>query len=200
MKYLAYLFICLFMFSHSAMADEKNAVKDLVQEKINHALALLQTNGMDKKQRNDRIIETVSPLFDFEQMAKLSLGKKYWMETDMKNQEKYSSLFISRLQESYLEKLDLYNNETVVYEEAQEKNNKMHLMTHLVSKDNKIDMLYKLYKSKDGWKVYDLEIQGVSVVQTYRSQFDGVMKNGTIDDLLAKLRTSGNFALPNGNK
>jgi len=182
------------------MADEKNEVKVLVQGKIDPALSLLQKKDIEKEERNGRIIEIVSPLFDFEQMAKLSLGKKYWTEITGNEQEKYTSLFIARLQESYLEKLDLYSNEEIVYEEPQEIKNKMHLLTHLVSKDNKIDMLYKLFKSKDGWKVYDVEIQGVSVVQTYRSQFDGVMKKGTIDDLLAKLQTSGNFALPDGNK
>ena len=48
-------------------------------------------------------------------------------------------------------------------------------------------MLYKLYKSKQGWRIYDLEIQGVSLISTYRSQFDEILRNKTVDDLLAKL-------------
>lgn len=48
-------------------------------------------------------------------------------------------------------------------------------------------MLYKLYKSKDSWKIYDVEIQGVSIISTYRSQFSHILEKGTIDDLLLKL-------------
>jgi len=48
-------------------------------------------------------------------------------------------------------------------------------------------MLYKLYKSKHNWKIYDIEIEGVSIIITYRSQFSQVLRKGTIDDLLKKL-------------
>jgi phospholipid transport system substrate-binding protein len=48
-------------------------------------------------------------------------------------------------------------------------------------------MLYKFHESKRGWLIYDIEIQGVSIISTYRSQFDHVLSNGTIDDLLIKL-------------
>jgi phospholipid transport system substrate-binding protein len=54
-------------------------------------------------------------------------------------------------------------------------------------------MLYKMYRTAEGWKVYDVEISGVSVIQTYRSQFDGVLSDGTIDDLLEKLKTDDAF-------
>ena len=48
-------------------------------------------------------------------------------------------------------------------------------------------MLYKLYKSKADWKIYDVEIQGVSIIRSYRSQFDATMQRGGIDDLLRKM-------------
>ena len=200
MKYLCLSFIYLFILVQPALADDKSDVEKLLQTRINTVVSLLQKNDMDKQERNDKIIEIVTPLFNFEQMAKLSLGKKYWTGITKEQKKEYTSLFVKRLQESYLEKLDLYSNEDIVYDEPERVKKKMYLLTHLVSKDNKIDMLYKLYKSKEGWKVYDLEIQGVSIVMTYRSQFDGIMKKGTIDDLLAKLQTSDSFTLPDGKK
>ena len=48
-------------------------------------------------------------------------------------------------------------------------------------------MTYKLYKSKKDWKIYDLEIQGVSIIRSYRSQFSSILESGTVDDLLLKL-------------
>jgi len=51
-------------------------------------------------------------------------------------------------------------------------------------------MRYKLYHSESEWKIYDVEIQGVSIIRSYRSQFSEILKNGTIDDLLLKLEKS----------
>ena len=51
-----------------------------------------------------------------------------------------------------------------------------------------MDILYKLHKSNDRWKIYDVEIQGVSILLTYRSQFDDILSRGTVEQLLSKLR------------
>ena len=67
------------------------------------------------------------------------------------------------------------------------------MLTHFISPTNNIDILYKFYKSKVGWKIYDVEIEGVSIIQTYRSQFDSIMKKGTIDELIDKLKVAENF-------
>jgi phospholipid transport system substrate-binding protein len=129
-------------------------------------------------------------------MAKLSLGKKYWPTLSQEKQAVFSDLFIKRLQDSYLEKLDLYSNEEVLYGEPQTKGKQVHQPTTLIYKDSRISMLYKFYRSATGWKVYDVEIGGVSVIQTYRSQFDDVLSEGSIDDLLEKLRDGGTFTIP----
>jgi phospholipid transport system substrate-binding protein len=147
-----------------------------------------------------RITEIIAPVFDYQIMARLSLGKKYWPELSQVERTAFSDLFITRLQESYLEKLDLYSDETVLYEAPLVKGKKVHIPTTLISKDSRIEMLYKFYRSKLGWKIYDLEIGGVSVIQTYRSQFDGVLREGTIDDLLEKLSHDDTFVMPSANE
>ncbi|MBE9503884.1 MAG: ABC transporter substrate-binding protein [Proteobacteria bacterium] len=200
MKRLIYLFIFLFIFSQPVFADDKSDVDAMLRERMDNVISLLQKNDMDKQKRNAEILETIIPIFDFEKMGKLSLGRKYWPTLNEEQQKEYTSLFVERIQESYIEKLDLYSDEEAVYEEPFMVKKKIRIMTHLVSKDNDVDMLYKFYKSKRGWKIYDVEIQGVSIVQTYRSQFDGILKKGTVETLLAKLQRSGNFALPDGKK
>jgi len=86
----------------------------------------------------------------------------------------------------------LYTDERVIYETAVQVKKKIKIQTYLISKDNKISILYKLYYPKGQWKIYDLEIQGVSVIQTYRSDFTQVLQNGTIDDLMLKLEEPEN--------
>ena len=49
-------------------------------------------------------------------------------------------------------------------------------------------MLYKMAKTKNGWRIYDIEIEGVSLIHTYRSQYNHILENGEIEDLLTKMR------------
>jgi len=195
MRYLLYSMICLLLFCRPVFADDKSEVKDLLKGKIDAVVLLLQNKDLDKQKRDDQIIAIVTPIFDYKTMAKLSLGKKYWPGLSEEKRAAFSDLFIKRLQESYLEKLDLYTDEKAIYEEAQQVDNKIHMPTFLVSKDNRISMLYKFYQAQGGWQIYDVEIEGVSIIQTYRSQFDGVLKTGTIDDLLEKLKIVGEFTI-----
>ena len=81
----------------------------------------------------------------------------------------------------------MYTDEKVLFEPPVQVKGKVQVPTQLVSKDRKTSILYKLYKSGENWKVYDLEIQGVSIIRSYRSQFAEILKTGTIDDLLLKM-------------
>lgn len=183
-----------------AAADDTAEIKNLLKGKIDIVVQLLQEKNIDKKKRNEKILETVSPIFDFPRMAKLSLGKKHWTGISGEKRKEFSDLFVKQLKASYLEKLELYSNEEIVVEEAKRVKSRIHIITHLVSKDDKKEMVYKFYKSKHGWKIYDVVMLGVSIVQTYRSQFDGVLKKETFDDLLRKLKKAGEFSVPTVTK
>ena len=200
MKILILSAICALLFSQPALADETDSVKKTAREKINQVVDTIRDKSLDKKTRNEKIIETISPMFDFSQMAKLSMGKKNWQRMNKKQQQEFNKLFVKRLQESYLEKLDLYTDEEVTVDEAKQVKKRIHVTSHLVSKDDKMEMIYKFYKKKNqDWMVYDVKVMGVSIVQTYRSQFAGILKNQSIEDLLKKLRETGGFTIPTGD-
>ncbi len=199
MRILSFSVLIILLFIPPAFADELAAVKKNAEQRINAVIDHIRNKSLDKKIRNEKIIEAISPMFDFSQMAKLSMGKKNWTKMNPAQRQEFNELFVVRLQESYLEKLDLYTDEEVVVEQAELVKNRIHVRSHLVANDDKIEMIYKFYKKKNqGWKVYDVQILGVSIVQTYRSQFAGILKNQTIDDLLKKLRQTGGFTVPTG--
>ncbi len=179
--------LCLLILSRTALADDKGDAEALLNSKLDAVFAVLQKKDLDQQIKNKEIIEIVTPMFDFELMAKLSLGKKYWPELSKEKKEKFIQLFINRLRTSYLNKLTLYTDEKVIFDPSEQVSNKVNIPTHLVSKDRKTSMLYRLYKSERDWRVYDLEIQGVSIIRSYRAQFDEILQSGTIDDLLLKL-------------
>jgi phospholipid transport system substrate-binding protein len=173
--------------SQTAAADDKFAAEEFLKSKLETVFSVLQKQDLDQQEKNQEIIEIVTPLFDFALMAKLSLGRKHWPSLTQEKREKFTQLFVKRLRQSYMNRLTAYTDEKVIYEPPVEVKKKIQIPTRLISKDKKISMLYKLYKSKNSWKVYDMEIQGVSIIRSYRSQFNEILQNGTMDDLLKKM-------------
>jgi phospholipid transport system substrate-binding protein len=199
MRILSFTIFIILLLVQPAFADEIATVKKNAEKRINAVIDHIRDKNFDKKTRNEKIIAAISPMFDFSQMAKLSMGKQNWIRMSPAQRQEFDELFVLRLQESYLEKLDLYTDEEVVVDQAELVKNRIHVRSHLVAKDDKVEMIYKFYKNKEqGWKVYDVEIMGVSIVQTYRSQFAGILNNQTIDYLLEKLRQTGGFTVPTG--
>lgn len=198
MKKLLILSLCISLFGSSpASADTGAEVRELLMGKIDGIIALLRQKEMDNAVRDDNILELVEPVFDFKKMAKLTLGKRHWPSLSPEEKVEFSDLFVRFIQDSYLEKLDIYSDEVVVYEEAIIVKKKIHIPVNLVSKVDSVSMLYKFYKSKElGWQIYDVELQGVSVIQTYRTQFHDVLKNGSIDDLMDKLKRGEKIESP----
>ena len=179
--------LCLLVLSQPLMADDKQDAEEIVKSKLDAVFAVLQKKDLDQQMKKKEVNEIVTPMFDFELMAKLTLGKKNWPNLSQEEKEKFTQLYINLLRTSYLDKLALYTDEKVIFAPPTQVNNKVHIPTQLISKDRKTSILYKLYKPSDDWKVYDLEIQGVSIIRSYKSQFDEILQNGTIDDLLLKM-------------
>jgi len=190
MKRLLYALLILLLSAQAGLTDDKNSAKETLARKLDAAIAVLQKKNMDKQEKDRQIIEIVTPIFDFSIMAKLSLGRKYWPGLSEEQKEKFTDLFIKRMEASYLEKLSLYTDEAVVYKTPVQDGRKVVIPTEVISKDKKISMTYKLYKSAQSWKIYDMEIEGISIIVTYRSQFDQILDKGTFDDLLMKLETT----------
>ena len=186
----------MLVFSPPAAAGKTAEVETLLKEKIDQVLIILKNKELARPERHDLILKVVAPVFDFQLMAKLSLGKKYWPGLAAEKRGEYSDVFIKKMQQSYLDKLDIYSGEDMIYDPPVVLGKKVHMRTYLDSKDSKLEIMYKFYKSSAGWLIYDLEVAGVSTVQTYRSQFDGVLRDGTIDDLIAKLKKGE--TLPDG--
>lgn len=188
MQKVVFVLVALMLMVQPVFADNVAEVDVFMKEHLDGIMTLLKTPNLPKETRNEKIIEIISEAFDFTIMAKLSLGKKHWRKLSKEDKPRFTDLFIERLKTSYIEKFSLYEDETIVYSKPVQVRNKIHMVTELVSGDNKFTILYKLYKSKKaGWRVYDLELEGVSLIMTYRSQFNEVLAAGSMTDLFAKL-------------
>jgi phospholipid transport system substrate-binding protein len=192
MKHLIYAVLFTLIFSQSVIADDKKEAEEVLKGKLEAVILVLEKKALNEKAKKKEIVEIVTPMFNFSLMSKLTLGKKHWPGFTKEQKERFTELFTKRLKDSYLDKMMLYTDEKIEYKESVQVGKKVQIPTILTSKDNKISMLYKLYKSKQGWRIYDIEIQGVSLIRSYRSQFDEILRNKTVDDLLAKLEKPEN--------
>jgi phospholipid transport system substrate-binding protein len=161
---------------------------ELLRTKWDAVISVLRNKAIDPNEKAKRIDKIVTPIFDFPLMAKLALGRTHWPKLTPPQQKKFTRLFVERVKTSYREKVSLYTDEKVQFKPAVVKDKTIcYIPMDLLSKDKKVNIVHKLRKVDKQWKVYDVEIQGVSILLTYRSQFDDILQKGTVEDLLARL-------------
>jgi phospholipid transport system substrate-binding protein len=192
MRRFIYSVLILFITVQTGLTIAENEAQALLKTKLDAAIAVLQKKDLEQQKKYDQLVDIVKPLFDFHLMAKLSLGRKYWPGLSKEKQDEFTDLFIKRLQAMFLEKLSLYTDEKVFFKTPVQDKRKVRIPTEIVSNNNRISMIYKMYKSENDWKIYDFEIEGVSIISTYRSQFDQILSKGTIDELMKRLEKPEN--------
>lgn len=178
-----------------AAAEQKAAVETLLKSQVDEVLQILKQKEMPDAQKQEKIMEIIGPTFDFELMSRLTLGRANWMKFNAREQETFIDLFVARLKKTYLEKTSLYSDEGVIYRPAVVVGDKIHASVGIVSDGKTVEIAYKFYSAGDQWKIYDVEVEGVSLVMSYRSQFNQILQKGTPQDLLDELR-KGEIAPP----
>lgn len=184
----------LFLFTQNVAANEQEDLKNHLLKKIDQVILIVQDESLSKAARNKNIVDILTSIFDFEIMAKLSLGKTAWKQLDKDEKSKFTHLYVKRMENSYSSKLDAYTNEKVeVKEIIQEKKNRIFLVTDLVSDKERLGVTYKFYKPKKkkankyDWLIYDVEILGVSILKADSAQFRDFLKTKTITELMEAL-------------
>ena len=168
--------------------NDPNDPEELLRNKWDAVVLVLQNKEIDQKDKEKKISKIVTPIFDFPLMAKLALGRKHWPKFSPPQREKFTKLFTERLKRSYWEKIALYKDEKVLFKSKVQKKKIIYIPSELRYEDTKVAIIYKLRKIEKRWKIYDVEIQGVSILLTYRSQFDEILRRGTVKDLLSRLQ------------
>lgn len=187
MKRLLQLVLVFFFLGQTAVDAAPDDPRKFLKSHLDAIIAILQNKDLEQEKKKSLVLERVTPRCDFALMAKLTLGRKHWPGLSEENQKKFMNLFVERLKKTYLGNLGLYTDEKIVYGDSIQQGSKVQIPIYIISKDSKISTIFKLYYSETGWKIYDAEVQGVSIILSYRSQFDQVLKNGTFEDLLMKL-------------
>ncbi len=189
MKKCSCLLLFFLLLSPVAFADVGVEAKKILKTSVDNVFLVLSDKELSLDQKERELNEITNSVFGFPLMAKLSLGKDQWSKFNPKQREEFKSLFVELFQDFYSEKISLFRDEEVSFKSPTiESEKRVQVPTVLFSNGKKVSILYKMYKAKNGWKVYDIVIEGVSLIQTYRSQYHHVIKSNKIEGLLTKMR------------
>ena len=192
-KIFTILLIIAATFSY-ANALKQNEIKEQMTKKIDSVLLVLEKKNLTIPQKGDEIIKIIDEVFDYELMARISRGKVTWNSISEQKQKEFTKIFENKLKKSYIEKLELYNDQKVQIIALKPYNNtRLQLETQLVGKEGNYQINYNFYnKAKDSeqWLIYDVDLVGVSIIQTYRQQFAGLLKEKSFDEMLVLLEKS----------
>jgi phospholipid transport system substrate-binding protein len=166
---------------------------DQVRGAIDRVLEILKKKDLQAKERKlerrTLLREEISKAFDFDEMAKRSLGPA-WRQRTPEERKEYVGLFRQVLENSYLGKVEAYQGEKIKYvKDTMEEGRFATVETLIVTaKGQEIPLNYRMMKEASNWRVYDVIIEEISLVNNYRSQFGAILQKSSFQDLLARLR------------
>lgn len=165
---------------------------DRIRGTVDKVLAILQdpslSSDAQSSARRDQLRQAIFPTFDFAEMAKRSLGS-HWRRRSGAEQKEFVDLFTDLLQKSYVGSLESYQGDKVVYGREILDKNYAEVNTSIVTaQGQEYSINYRLHLGSGEWKVYDVVIENISLVNNYRSQFNRVISKSSFEDLVRRLK------------
>ncbi len=157
---------------------------------VRHLIEEVQTilkNNPPKTQRADLIEKAAARHVDFREMAKLSL-ENTWPTLSPKQQDEFVRVFSELLKAHYAQHLDDFANTRVDYQGATNKADGCEVCIVVLRPNDKIPVNFRMRQEPQGWMIYDMVIEGVSLVDNFRTQFGAVIKEGSYKELVRCLK------------
>jgi phospholipid transport system substrate-binding protein len=172
-----------------ARADDANSPMAVVQNTVNQALEVLRDKASPLPQRQEKLRQIVAQSFDFTEMSKSALGYQ-WKKLTPQQQQEFTNVFISFIEDSYLSKLNDYRGQQVQFIKAsQDGADYAQVNTNIVREGKEpIHLDFRVMKEGGAWKIYDVTVDAISIIANYRNQFNRVMNNQGYDTLIKDLK------------
>ena len=185
LKYLNTFLIAAALLVATSVVAEPSPTEE-VRTSVDAIIALLKDEQLDRETRRVRMREVIDKRFDFRAMSQRTLATN-WKKASDAEKQKFTELFSELIQNSYVSKIEAYTNETVKYPGEKQKGRKAEVDTLIITSSAEIPVDYKLYLKDGTWLVYDVIIEGVSLISNYRSSYQEIVKRDGFDGLLAQM-------------
>ena len=168
---------------------------DQLRLQVDRVLKVLDDPELKKpdkaKDRRLAVRKIANDIFDFSETAKRSLGR-HWQARTPAEQSEFVLLFSDLLERSYLSKIELYGGEKIQYlSDAVENGDQAKVLTKIVARQgSEIPIEYRMHKKGERWLVYDVMIEGVSLVSNYRTQFNKIIQTSSFQELVKKMKST----------
>jgi phospholipid transport system substrate-binding protein len=178
----------------AASPARAGAPLDQLRLQVDRVLKVLDDAELKKadraKDRRVAVRKIANEIFDFTETAKRSLGR-HWLGRTPAEQAEFVQVFTDLLERSYISKVELYGGEKMQYvSDAIENGDQAKVQTKLMTKQGgEIPIEYRMHKKGDRWLVYDVVIEGVSLVSNYRTQFNKIIQTSSFQELVKKMKS-----------
>ncbi|MDH3797683.1 MAG: ABC transporter substrate-binding protein [Desulfobacterales bacterium] len=166
--------------------------KDTVKGQIDKMLAKMQTpefKGLQKDAKLTEISNIINEVFDWQELSQRTLGRE-WKNFSPDQQKEFVTLFEKLLEGIYADRILAYTQEKIEFgKETELKKGRVEVESYIITTDNKkVPLFYRMTNKSGQWRVYDVVIEGVSMVKNYRGQFRQILSTKKPEDLLQTLR------------
>ncbi len=158
---------------------------------IDEVLRIVRDQDLKRKDKADErrhlLEKVVEARFDYAEMSRRALGAPWNQLTDQQKQE-FVDLFRTLLTNSYADKIETYSGEGVQYLNERTEKEYAEVRTKVLSGKTEIPLDYRLINKAEDWRVYDVVVDNISLVNNYRGQFTKILRASSYSDLVDQLR------------
>jgi phospholipid transport system substrate-binding protein len=182
----------LLIFLLAVLPVYAGAPLDQIQANVNKVLDVLRDPTLKaesaKKIKKEKLEAIYKQMFNEVELSRRTLGVN-WKKLNTPQQQEFIRLYQQVLEKAYIDKILSYTNEKIVFtKETMLASNQAEVQTNVITSSKEIPIFYRVVLENDAWKVYDVVVENVSLVQNYRSQFNDILAKNTPDHLLEILR------------
>lgn len=176
-------------FTIPALAAEPAAGTPMavVQTTINDILAILRKPDFELARDREAVKAKIKDAFDETAMAQSVLSTA-WRDATPEQQTEFKSLLEQTIEDTYLDRIQAYTNETVEFSSEEIRENRATVNTTVITKTANVPVNYKLRRTNSGWFVYDVEIENISMVSSYRDTYRDIVRRDGVAGLLEQMR------------
>lgn len=188
-NFLFALFFSLIFLCSVAFAGEPT---DQVKQTVDKVLDILRNkelkNPKKTKERRAMLRTAVDERFDYEEMAQRSLAL-HWKNRTPEEKKEFIPLYSDLLERSYVKKIESYTDEKIIYADESIDKEYSVVKTKIITKRNlEVPVEYRLMRKDGKWEVYDVIIEGVSLVNNYRNQFNKIIRTNSYQELVKRMK------------
>jgi len=192
-SFVSLLVTAFFVTAFIATAAWAGPAADQLKGQVDQVIKLLDDPALKDKpaERRAQVRKMAEDIFDYPETARRALGP-HWNARTAQEREEFTRLFGDLLDRAYISKIDLYQGEKVKWlGESGDTSDSLVKTTIATKSGTELPVDYRMHLRDGRWRVYDVIIEGVSLVSNYRTQFNKIVQTESYDALVQKLKARG---------